>query len=126
MQDARAVARESLSTFVEAWIAGEPEAASGVLDPAVRWWTPLSDSPAEGPTHAWAALGAVIAGAAHPIQVSALLVNDDGTRGVIELRAGTEVPQPAALTTTVVTLFGGKVLSGATYSDVGTGPAGVA
>jgi ketosteroid isomerase-like protein len=122
MQDARTRARESVNTFVAAWLAGDPGAATEVLAPAVRWWTPLGGHFSADRAGAWDALQAVLARTPRPIEATALIVNEDGTRGVVELRTRAS-EESAVLVTSVVTLVDGAVVEGFTYSDVGAEPA---
>lgn len=122
MQDARTRARESVNTLVAGWLAGDPVATTKVLAPAVRWWTPLGGRSSSGPAGAWDALQAVLARTPRPIEVTALIVNEDGTRGVVELRTRA-AEQSAVSVTSVVTLVDGAVVEGFTYCDVGAEPA---
>ncbi|MCW2842580.1 MAG: hypothetical protein JWN22_496 [Nocardioides sp.] len=118
MQDAKTVARESVTTLVAAWLAGDPGATTGVLAPGVRWWTPLGGETAEGPDAVWGVVEAVLAGTPRPIEVTALILNEDGTRGVVELRSAAS-DEALVLVTSVITLVDGTIVEGFTYSDVG-------
>lgn len=122
MPDVRVQAREAVHTLVTAWLAGDRDGVTVVLAPTVRWWTPLSDESSEGPAGAWSSLEAVLARIPRPIEIDALLVNEDGTRGVVELRAPAP-DQAAVLVTSVVTLSDGSIVEGSTYTDVGAATA---
>lgn len=119
MQDARSRARGYLEEFVSAWLSGDREPVTRACSPAVRWWTPLTDREATGPAEAWAALEQVLAPVPRPIEVTALAADEDGARGVVELRSeATSGARPALFVTSVVTLSGGTVVEGRTYTDL--------
>ena len=119
MQDVRSKARTSLQEFVSAWLGGNYEAVAEACSPTVRWWTPLSDKTATGPDEAFAALERVLAPIPRPIEVSALVVAEDGSRGVVEMRART-VSDAGTLTlvTSVIAFSAGTVAEGRTYVDL--------
>jgi ketosteroid isomerase-like protein len=113
-----------LRTLVSAWLASDADAAHGVLSPDVRWWTPFGDGSVEGAADAWTALEVVAARTPSPMEVTAMIVNAAGSRGVVELRAGAPArDHRAVLVTFVVTLSDGAVVEGYTYSDVGVAAA---
>lgn len=119
MQDARSRARGSLEEFVSAWLSGDREAVARACSPAVRWWTPLTDRETTGPAEAWAALEQVLAPVPRPIEVTALAADEDGARGVVELRSqATSGPRSALFITSVFTLSGATVVEGRTYTDL--------
>jgi ketosteroid isomerase-like protein len=117
MQDARTRALESVNTLVTAWLAGDQGALTRVLAPDVRWWTPLGGDTSGGPTGVESALEAVLARTARPIEVTALILNEEGTRGVVELRSA-PADHPVDLVTSVVTLVDARIVEGFTYSDI--------
>ncbi len=119
MPDARSRARDSLEEFASAWLSGDREAVTRACSPAVRWWTPLTDREATGPAEAWAALEKVLAPVPRPIEVTALAADEAGARGVVELRSeAISGAQSALFITSVVTLSGGTVVEGRTYTDL--------
>lgn len=124
MQDARTTARNCLECFTAAWLTGDEDAISRACSPGVRWWTPLSGEADPGPTAAWAALAAVLQTTPRPIEVTALAISEDGSRGVLELRGEpTAATGSASLITSVVTMSAGKIVEGRTYADPETPPA---
>lgn len=119
MQDARTTARKSLEDFAVAWLAGDEDAVTRTCSPGVRWWTPLGGETDPGPAAVSAALAAVLATAPRPIEVTALAISEDGSRGVLELRAAAGAPTGSAtLVTSVVTVSAGKIMEGRTYADL--------
>lgn len=122
MQDTRSTTRESLEDFVSAWLDGDEGALAGTCSADVRWWTPVDDETGTGPARVRAALDRVLATVHRPIEVTALAVSEDGSCGVVELRAAATPGAAAALVTSVVTVVGGKVVQGRTYADVEASP----
>lgn len=121
MQDVRSTARRSVEDFVSAWLAGDRDKAAGVCSPSVRWWTPVSDQTAPGPAEAWMALERVLAPVPRPIEITALAVSEDGSSGVVEMRAGVDRGAGrSTFVTSVIRLAAGKVVEGRTYADLNT------
>lgn len=118
MQDARTTARNRLECFTAAWLTGDEDAITRTCSPGVRWWTPLGGETDPGPTATWASLAAVLDGTPRPIEVTALAISEDGSRGVLELRGAPTAPTgSASLVTSVVTVSAGKIVEGRTYAD---------
>lgn len=123
MDDAHAEARRCLQRFVSGWLAGSRPAVADVCRPAVRWWTPLASEHLEGADELSIHLDALLQGVVPPVEITALIVNDQGTRGVVEmLSAAADDGTPSTPLTTVVELSGGKVVEGRTYVDVTAHP----
>ena len=115
MEGARARARSLVESLTSAWLAGDHDAVSAACTPDVRWWTPMADEAVSGPADASAALRRVLAPLHRPVQVTAVIPSDDGTRCVVELRSAAT---PPALVTSVLSLRDGKISAGRTYSDL--------
>ena len=115
MEGARARARSLGESLVSAWLAGDHDAVSAACTPDVRWWTPLTDEQPSGPAAANAALSQVLAPLQRPVEVTAVIPSDDGTRCVVELRSAAT---PPALVTSVLSVRDGKIAAGRTYTDL--------
>ena len=115
MEEARARARSLVEGLTSAWLAGDHDAVSAACAPDVRWWTPMADEVVSGPADASAALRQVLAPLQRPVQVTAVIPSDDGTRCVVELRSAAV---PPALVTSVLSLRDGQVSAGRTYTDL--------
>ncbi len=87
MEGGRSRARSRVSELVSAWIAGDYDTVSHGCTPDVRWWTPLSDEPVSGPADTLAELERVLEPVPRPIDVTAVVLDEDGTRCVVEMRA---------------------------------------
>lgn len=119
MQDARTTTRKSLKDFATAWLAGDEDAVTRTCSPGVRWWTPFGGDTDRGPAAVSAALTVVLATTPRPIEVTALAISEDGTSGVLELRAPTGAPTGSAtLVTSVITVSAGMIIEGRTYADL--------
>lgn len=114
MADARGQARRTLEDLAAAWLAGDRAGTERLLDAEVSWWTPMAADTLRGPDAVASHLVGLAAGFTARPEVTGVLVNDDGTRGVLEVSTG--APRGAA--TTVVTFDDGRVVEGRTYVDV--------
>lgn len=120
MEDARSGNRRLLRKFVSAWLEGEFQTVVEAFDSNIRWWTPLRDEDAVGPHETCVELRTVLAGIIGPVTVSALMVTEDGTRGVAELSAGntSTFGNPTLVTSVVGFSASGLVAEGRTYLDL--------
>lgn len=118
MEDPRSTARSSVQQFVAAWLAGDFDTVSQTCSATVQWWSPVSPE-AAGPAEACAALESVLAPVPRPIEVTGLLVNEDGTRSVVEMRSPARAQDgPSTFVTSVIGLTAGEIAEGRTYIDV--------
>lgn len=115
MEGARARTRSLVEQLTAAWLAGDHDTVSAACTADVRWWTPELDEAASGPTDTSAALSRVLAPLERPVEVTAVIPSDDGSRCVVELRSAAT---PPAFVTSVVSLRVGKISVGRTYSDL--------
>lgn len=122
MDDASTEARCCLQRFVSAWLAGDHSAVAEVCHPAVRWWTPLAPEQLNGAGELSAHLDALLQDVALPVEITALVVNHEGTRGVIEMLAAPAAGTQSTALTSVVELAGDNVVAGRTYTDVHAHP----
>ncbi|MGH3357498.1 MAG: nuclear transport factor 2 family protein [Nocardioidaceae bacterium] len=121
MPDARSTTRKSVEDFATAWLDGDEATVARACSPGVRWWTPVAGETGPGPAATWAALTAILEAAPRPIEITALAISDDGSRGVVEMRAAAGAPTGSAtLVTSVVRVSSGKVVEGRTYADPAT------
>ena len=116
MEGARARARSLVESVTSAWLAGDHDTRLRRLHPGRA----LVDAPERtrqpsGPADASAALHQVLAPLQRPIQVTAVVPSDDGTRCVVELRSAAT---PPAFVTSVLSLRDGKISAGRTYTDL--------
>jgi ketosteroid isomerase-like protein len=117
MDDARTEARRSLRHLASAWLEGDWAAVAESCRPTVHWWSPLAPETVSGADEVSTHLDALLRGVPGHVAVTALVVNDDGTRGVVEMvSAGTDHTPPTAVTS-VVGLSGGRVTNGRTYVE---------
>jgi hypothetical protein len=122
MEDAHTEARHTLQRFASAWLDGSHAAVAEGCRPTVRWWSPLAPERLDGAEALSTHLDALLRDVARPVAITALVVNDEGTRGVVEMiSAATDTSASTALTS-VVELSGGKVADGRTYVDVTAHP----
>ncbi len=122
MEDARTEARSCLQRFTTAWLEHDSSRLAETCLPSVRWWSPLRPDGLDGAGPVGAHLAALLLDVAPPVEITALVVADDGTRGVIELlSSGADGHQPTPLTS-VLGLSGGKVADGRTYVDTKAHP----
>ena len=122
MEDARTEARNCLQRFTTAWLERDGAAVAATCLPSVRWWSPFRPDGLDGAEALGAHLADLLHDVATPVEITALIVNDDGTRGVVELlSSGADRKQPTPLTS-VVELSGGKVADGRTYVDTRAHP----
>lgn len=122
MNEGQTEARRCVEELVLGWLTDAPEQVDSACAPGVRWWTPLLAGPASGKAAVRAALAETLP--AHPrhVRVSALLIDELGCTGIVELR-GESGPEPV-LITSVLRLEDGRVVHGSTYCDVEpSGPA---
>ena len=115
MEGGRSHARGCVLELVSAWIAGDYDTVSRRCTPDVRWWTPLSGKPVDGLAGTLAELRRVVGPAPRPIDVTAVVLDDDGTRCVVEMRAATGEEDTPSFITSVLTLRDGQVATGRTY-----------
>ena len=121
MEDARTEARTCLQRFTTAWLERDGASVAETCRPDVRWWSPLRPDGLDGAEPVGAHLVALLQDVA-PVEITALIVNDDGTRGVVELlSSGADGRQPTPLTS-VLGLSGGQVADGRTYVDTKAHP----
>ena len=113
MEGARARAHGLAESLASAWLTGDHAGVSSACAPDVRWWTPLADDDAVGPTDSSAVLLRVVEPLQRPVQVTAVVPSDDGTRCVVEMRSAASPPQ---FVTSVLSLHDGKVAAGRTYT----------
>jgi ketosteroid isomerase-like protein len=99
--------------LIAAWLAGDHETVAAACTADVRWWTPELDEAVSGPTDASAALHRVLAPLQRPVEVTAVIPSDDGTRCVVEMRSAAT---PPAFVTSVLSLRVGKICAGRTYT----------
>jgi ketosteroid isomerase-like protein len=119
MDGARSHARSRVQEVVSAWLAGDYDTVADGCTSDVRWWTPLNGETVSGPADARAELQRVLEPLRRPIEVTAVVPNEDGTRCVVELRSGVPAQDtPPALVTSVITLRDGKISAGRTYVDI--------
>lgn len=119
MEGDRPRARSRAEELTSAWLAGDYDTVAAACTPDVRWWTPGTDGTRSGPSDVSAALRDVLAPLQHPVAVTAVVSNDDGTRCVVEMRSAPPSPDMApAFVTSVLTLRDGKVSAGRTYTDL--------
>ena len=118
MEDSRSTALGTLQQFVSGWLSGDYGTVAALCSPTVRWWSPLGET-VEGPDDAWAELGRVLTVTGAPVYVAGLIVSEDGSTGVVELRSRPAQEGGAtALVTSVVALTEGQVADGRTYLDL--------
>jgi ketosteroid isomerase-like protein len=115
MEGVRAHARSVVEDLTSAWLVGDHDAVAAACAPDVQWWTPLTDEAANGPTDSSAVLHRVLEQLQRPVQVTAVVPSDDGTRCVVEMRSAAT---PPAFVTSVLSLREGKVAAGRTYTDL--------
>ena len=115
MEGVRAHARSFVADLTSAWLAGDHDAVAAACAPDVEWWTPLTDEAANGPNDSSVVLHRVLEQLQRPIQVTAVVPSDDGTRCVVEMRSAAT---PPAFVTSVISLRDGKVAAGRTYTDL--------
>jgi hypothetical protein len=117
MEDARTQARHCLQRFTSAWLEGDRAGVADTCQPTVLWWSPLAPENLSGADAVGAHLEVLLRDVARPVEITALIVNGDGTRGVVEmLSSGADGRQPTALTS-IVGLSGAKVADGRTYVE---------
>jgi hypothetical protein len=122
MEDARTQARQCLQRFTSAWLERDRGALAETLLPSVHWWSPVSPDDLTGAEPVGTHLDALLRDVEPPVTITALIVNDDGTRGVVEaVSSDGEGGRPTPLTS-VIRLSGGKVADGRTYIDVRAHP----
>jgi ketosteroid isomerase-like protein len=119
MEGARSRARSLVEDLTSAWLAGDYDTVSSACAPDVRWWTTAAGGTADGPADTSAALRHVLAPLAGPVEVTAVVPSDDGSRCVVEMRSAAIPPdtQPTFVTS-VVSLRDGTVSAGRTYTDL--------
>src|SRR4051794_35127774 len=115
MEAGRSRARSCVQELVSAWIAGDYDTVSHRCTPDVCWWTPLSGEPVSGLANTLAELERVLRPVRTPIDVTAVVLDEPGTRCVVEMRAAADAGGPPSFITTVVTLRDGMVSAGRTY-----------
>lgn len=115
MDGGRSRARSCVLELVSAWISGDYDTVSQGCTPDVRWWTPLSDEPVTGLTDTRAELERVLEPVPRPIDVAAVVLDEDGTRCVVEMRAASGAQDAPCFVTSVLTLSGERVSAGRTY-----------
>jgi ketosteroid isomerase-like protein len=121
MEDGRSRARSCAKELATAWVAGDYDGVSDVCTSDVRWWTPLSGEDVGGRADARTELDRVLRALPRPIEVTAVLANDDGTRCVLEMKAPADAPDGSpAFVTSVLSLASGLVSAGRTYVDIGS------
>jgi ketosteroid isomerase-like protein len=119
VRDPRSAARDAVQEFASAWLDGDYEAIDRVCSPSVRWWVPWGTGTAEGAMAIRRELERLLTAAPGPLAISGLLVSEDGSRGVVEMRADSASRDAApTLLTSVVTLSSGRVIEGRTYTDL--------
>ena len=116
MNDPRSTARKAVEHLVAGWLTGDHAAVRGVCLPGVRWWSPLDDT-SQG-ADVCTVLDGVLATVHGRIDVAALLVSDDGSRSVVEMRTDAANGRPSSFVTSVLTLSDGRVAAGRTYVDL--------
>lgn len=118
MDDARFHARGRVLEVVSAWLTGDDDTVTAGCTPDVRWWTPMRDETVCGPDDVCAELQGLIEPLPRPLEVTAVIPNDDGTRCVVELRSAVPTQEtPPAFVTSVLTLRDGQISAGRTYVD---------
>ena len=118
MDDVRREARDCLQRFANAWIDGDYRALGAECRPAIEWWSPLRSELLHGTGHLTALMKELVDHVARPIEITALIVNDSGSRGVLELLSpGIDGNCPTAITS-VVCLVDAAVSTGRTYVDI--------
>lgn len=122
MEDEHAAARHCLQRLASAWLDGSHAAIAETCRPSVRWWSPFAPDGLEGVGELSTHLDALLRDVGRPVEVTALVVNEEGTRGVVEMLSAATAGTPAAALTSVVELSGGQVTDGRTYVDVAAHP----
>lgn len=115
MEGGRSRARSGVQELVSAWIAGDYVTVSHGCTPDVRWWTPLSLEPVSGLPDTLAELERVLGPVRDPIDVTAVVLDEEGTRCVVEMRAAAGKEGPPSFITSVLTMRDGQVSAGRTY-----------
>ena len=119
MEGPRSRARSRVEELAAAWLAGDYDTVSSACTSDVRWWSPAADGTARGPADTGTVLREVLAPLERPVEISAVIPSDDGTRCVVEMRsAATPHDARPSFLTSVLTLRDGKVSEGRTYSDL--------
>ena len=126
MDGGRSRARGCVLELVSAWIAGDSGTVSRGCTSDVRWWTPLLDEPVSGRADTLAELERVLAPVPRPIEVTAVVLDDDGYRCVVEMRADSGREDTPSFITSVLTLRDGQVSAGRTYVALDRADAGTA
>jgi ketosteroid isomerase-like protein len=119
MEGPRSRARARVEELAAAWLAGDYDTVSSTCTADVRWWTPAEDGTARGPADTSTVLRGALAPLERPVELSAVIPSDDGTRCVVEMRSAV-TPHDArpSFLTSVLTLRDGKIAEGRTYSDL--------
>lgn len=122
MEDAQTVARRCLHRFASAWLDGDDATFAETCLPTVHWWSPFPPENLSGADRVGSHLGALLRDVARPVEITALIANRDGTRGVVEMLSSAADGAPSTALTSVVGLSQGKVTNGRTYVDVKAHP----
>jgi ketosteroid isomerase-like protein len=120
MTDARSDARQSLQHFADAWLDGDRDAVTKTCAADIRWWTALAAP--RGPAEVSHHLEDLLRDVERPVEVTGLLVDDEGSRGVIEMRSAPAGVGTHTALTSVLSLSGGRVTEGRTYVDTKAHP----
>ena len=115
MEGGRSRARRCVLELMSAWVAGDYDAVSERCTPDVRWWTPLSGEPVKGLADTLVELERVLGPVRNPIDVTAVVLDENGTRCVVEMRTAVDGEETPSLITSVVTMRDGRVSAGRTY-----------
>lgn len=113
--DGRSDARSRVLELMSAWIAGDHDTVAAGCTPDVRWWTTLSGEPVSGVADTLAELRRVLGPVPRPIDITAVVFDEDGTRCVVEMRADAGDEDTPSFITSVLTIRGGQVAAGRTY-----------